>query len=55
MSEQRAVTLSPEERALAHSSYGWMSKVEAEMEYGRQKLRLAEMRRRGEYPERERN
>jgi hypothetical protein len=55
MSEQRTVTLSAEERALAHSSYGWMSKAEAEREYGRQKLRLAEMRRRGEYPERERN
>jgi hypothetical protein len=55
MSEQRTVHLSAEERALSHSSYSWLTKREAEMEYAKQKLRLAEMRRRGEYPERERN
>jgi hypothetical protein len=55
MSEQRTVTLSPEERALSHSAYSWMTKAEAEREYAFQKGRLARMRQSGEYPERERN
>lgn len=49
------ITLSPEERDIARKSMHWLPPAEAEVEYARQKRRLADMRANGEYPERERN
>jgi hypothetical protein len=51
----RTITLSPEERAVAHAAYHWMTKREAEYEYAKQKHRLAAMRADGSYPMPERN
>lgn len=48
------VTLSAEERNMAHLSYRDVPKPEAERIYAEQKLRLRRMRESGEYPERER-
>jgi hypothetical protein len=49
--DSRNVTLSPEERVIARGSYSWMSHADAEREYGRQKLKLAAMRKAGTYSE----
>jgi hypothetical protein len=48
-SSERTVTLSAEERVLAHSSYSWMPKDAAEREYATHKLRLKKLRESGEY------
>jgi hypothetical protein len=54
-SELGSITLSAEERDVAHRSYAWLSKRDAEMEYARQKAKLAALRASGQYAERERN
>ena len=54
-SQATTVTLSPDERGIAHASYHWMTKARAEEEYAKQKLRLSALRASGQYPERERN
>jgi hypothetical protein len=55
MSAQQTVTLNAEERDIAHKSFSWLHKADAEREYATQKLKLARMRASGVYPESERN
>lgn len=52
--EGNGVTLSREERDMAHLSYRDLSKPEAERLYAEKKLLLRRMRESGQYPERER-
>ena len=51
---ERGITLSPEERSMAHLSYRDLSPHEAERIYARMKAKLATERAAGRYPERER-
>ena len=47
MSQSTTVTLSKDEREIAHSAYNWLSKGEAEREYATHKFRMLEARKNG--------
>jgi hypothetical protein len=49
------ITLTAEERSIARQSMSWLKPEEAEVEYARNKAKLARMRGNGEYPQSERN
>lgn len=49
------ITLTAEERSIARQSMSWLKPEEAEVEYARNKAKLARMRTNGEYPQSERN
>jgi hypothetical protein len=55
LSQETQITLNPEERDIAHKSYSWLRKADAEREYATQKLKLASLRKAGVYPEADRN
>jgi hypothetical protein len=43
-SDTRTITLTAEQRDLAHRSYSWLSKADAEMEYAVQRAKMLRMR-----------